>query len=452
MAKSKRTVWTPTSRQAEFLSRPEREVLFGGSVGAGKSDGLLASAASQTGNKRHRAIIFRRTYPQLRDLIGRSHELYLPLGASFNKSDKQWTFKNGAIIEFGYLDAPEDRYNYQGRAFSFLGFDELALWPGDATDANQESCNSSYVYLLSRLRTVEGSGLRLEVRSTCTPGGPGHGWVKQRFGIGDDGGPSERVDPKTGYHRVFVPGRIDDNPYLAGGEYARFLDTLPEADRKSLKEGRWDSYAGAVFSEWSYKLHTCEPFPVPDGLEMWRGCDDGYADPACVLWFLYDEIRDRIFVVNELYRSGLTPEALAEAVLSIDKLYCRQLDGVIDSASFADIGLGAESGKGGRANVMNRLGCNWKPSVKGEGSRLAGKHLIHSRLAPRSDGWPGLIVSRVCRNLIRELSQLVYSTTHKEDVDTDSPDHAYDCLRYGLSRKRYMYSTGGDVITYSTGY
>jgi Terminase large subunit, T4likevirus-type, N-terminal len=453
MAKNKRTIWTPTEKQDEFLSCPAREVLFGGSVGCGKTDSLLISALSQTGNRRHRAIIFRRTYPQLRDMIGRSHELYLPLGGSFNKQDKQWTFKSGAIVEFGYLDAPEDRYNYQGRAFSFLGFDELALWPGDATDANLEPCNSSYVYLLSRLRTVEGSGLRLEVRSTCTPGGPGHGWVKQRFGIGDDGGPSERTDPKTGYRRVFVPGRIDDNPYLAGGEYARFLDTLPEADRKSLKEGRWDSYAGAVFSEFRYKLHTCEPFEVPPDLEMWRGCDDGYESPACVLWLLYDEIHDRIFVVNELYARHLTPEALATAVLSIDKLYRREpLDGVIDSASFADIGLGGQSGKGSRGHIMNRLGCNWRPAVKGEGSRLAGKHLIHSRLAPKSDGWPGLIIFRTCRNLIRELPQLVYSTTHREDVDSTCQDHGYDCLRYSLSRKRFMSYTGGDVITYSTGY
>jgi hypothetical protein len=44
----------------------------------------------------------------LRDMIGRSHELFLPLGATFNKGTSQWTFPSGAILEFGFLDADED--------------------------------------------------------------------------------------------------------------------------------------------------------------------------------------------------------------------------------------------------------------------------------------------------------------------------------------------------------
>src|SRR5262249_8817546 len=156
---------------------------------------------------------------------------------------------------------------------------------------------------------------------------------------------------------------------------------------------------------------------VPEGFPMWRGADDGFAAPACVLWFLHDEIHDRIFVVDELYGSGMTPELMAEAVLRIDKKYGGGLDGVIDSASFANIGLGSESGSGGRADVMNRLGCAWVPSEKGAGSRVAGKNLIHSRLALKPDGWPELVITRNCRNLIRELPALCYSRRNPEDVD-----------------------------------
>lgn len=35
-----------------------------------------------------------------------------------------------------------------------------------------------------------------------------------------------------------------------------------------------------------------------------------------------------------------------------------------------------------RADIMSSLGCRSLPSVKGEGSRIAGKSLVHSRLAP----------------------------------------------------------------------
>jgi hypothetical protein len=87
------------------------------------------------------------------------------------------------------------------------------------------------------------------------------------------------------------------------------------------------------------------------------------------------------------------------------------LDGIVDSASFSDVGMGTGSGKGGRANVMNSVGCMWKPSEKGSGSRIAGKSAIHARLMNKRDGWPGLIVTRNCVNTIRSLPALTYSKT-----------------------------------------
>ena len=97
-------IWRPTPKQAEFLSCPAREVLGGGSAGSGKTDSLLAGAMSQVENPLHRALIVRRSYPMLRDMIGRSHELYLPLGATFRKQERMFSFPSGATIEFGYLD------------------------------------------------------------------------------------------------------------------------------------------------------------------------------------------------------------------------------------------------------------------------------------------------------------------------------------------------------------
>jgi Terminase large subunit, T4likevirus-type, N-terminal len=448
MSRQPPVLWSPNpGPQIEFLACSAREVLLGGSVGGGKTDALLMSALSQTSNALHRAIIFRRSFPQLRDLIGRSHELFLPLGAIYNKQDKQWRFPSGAIVEFGFLDADEDKYNYAGRAFSFLGFDELTHWPGDAHDAGGEPVNASYVFLLSRLRSVEGSGLRLEVRSTCTPGGVGHGWVKARFAIPDDGSASERTDPSTGYRRVFIPARISDNPYLANTEYARFLDTLPEADRKTLKEGRWDVYSGQVFTEWNPRMHVCGPFAIPATWELWRACDDGYAAPACVLWFAHDrDITDTIYVIEELYRSGMTPDVMAKEILRRDLSIHTDiggevmdndipLDGVIDSAAFANTGVGDMS----RAAAMNKIGCKWLPAEKPQGSRIAGISTIHARLALRREGSPGLKVFSTCQNLIRTLPALVYGRTNPEDVDDSCEQHATDALRYGLTRKKRFF-------------
>ncbi len=168
---------------------------------------------------------------------------------------------------------------------------------------------------------------------------------------------------------------------------------------------------------------------------MWRGCDDGYANPAAVLWLARDPIYDIVYIVRELYGSGMTPQTMADAVLSIDgQLGRRGLSGTIDSAAFADVGLG-----GGRGDQMNKLGCRWKPSTKGAGSRLAGKALIHQRLALRSDGKPGLVVFKTCNNLVRTLPSLPYDKQHPEDVAGNCEDHSYEALRIGLSRKHHPF-------------
>jgi hypothetical protein len=430
-------LWQPTDKQREFLASPAREVLFGGSVGAGKTDAILMAALSQSENPKHRALILRRTFPMLRDLIGRSHELFLPLSATFNKSTNQWTFPSGAIVEFGFCDVYEDVFRYMGRAFSMIAWDELTSWPGDGSDADGLSVSAAYVYMLSRLRAVEASNLRLEVRATCTPNGPGLGWVKNRWRISNDGSASEVIDPATGFRRVFIPAKIGDNQYLRGGEYEKQLQALPEATRKALLLGRWDVFEGAVFSEWNPSIHVCQPFPIPGSWEIWRGADDGFANPAAVLWLAHDEIYDRIYVIAELYRSGMTPEVMASAVKKIDRSIPvnngngMSLDGVIDSASFADTGMG-----GGRADQMNALGCRWRPAEKGAGSRLAGIASIHARLALKRDGRPGLVVFNTCTHLIRTLPSMTYSRTHPEDIDDACEQHCVDALRYGLTRRK----------------
>ncbi len=59
-----------------------------------------------------------------------------------------------------------------------------------------------------------------------------------------------------------------------------------------------------------------------------------------------------------------------------------------------------------------------------------------ARLAIQSDGKPGLVVFRNCRNLIRTLPSLVYSTRNPEDVDESCEDHPVDALRYGLQYRK----------------
>lgn len=448
--------WVPNAGpQTAWLACGDRESLYGGAAGGGKSDGLLAAAIRYVDQPDSNGVIFRRSYPELRNLIRRSLEVYPAIGGVYNRAQHEWRFPSGAALIFRFIASESDVYAYQGDAFTFIGWDELTQFPGDCTDEESgETYNSSYVYMLSRLRRRADSMVRLMVRGTCNPGGVGHHWVKARFAINDAGDGSRLRDPKTGLHRSFYPARIADNPHLAGGEYERTLDAMSAEKRKALKLGRWDIFAGAQFSEWNPRVHIVDAFPIPNHWPRWRGADDGFAAPAACVWLTQNPDTKQIIAYQEIYRAGMTAPVYAERVKEMDPrqpapvppgvdpehfaLPNEPLTGILDSAAFASNGQSDVS----RGHQMNRLGCGWKEAIKGPGSRRLRVKRLHDLLeerkidpkdnrpdAPKHP--PGFVVMRgTCPNLCRTIPALPKAPDDPEDVDTDADDHIFDALTY----------------------
>lgn len=260
-------------------------MLYGGAAGGGKSDALIIDALglqqNAVGTAGYRAILFRRSFPELRELIDRTRLLYpvaVP-GATYKEADREWCFPSGAKVEFGYLESDADRFRYQGRQYQYIGWDELTQWPTDA----------GYKYLLSRLRTVN-PDLKCYVRATCNPGGVGHEWVRKYWAVPADGAAS-RIDREIdGVHMVrrFIPARLSDNPHLSGSGYRERLMTLSEMEQKALLYGRWDivDVTGAVFADELTKAYAegrITRIPIEKGIPVDTYWDVG--GDGTVIWF-----------------------------------------------------------------------------------------------------------------------------------------------------------------------
>ena len=420
--KSQEVIFKPNGGpQTEFLAASEREVFYGGARGGGKSYAMLVDPLRYCSRPHHRALLIRRTMPELRDLISKSQLLYSKAypGAKWREQEKEWRFPSGAKIEFGYAENMTDVLRYQGQSYTWIGIDELPQYPSP----------DIYNFLRSSLRSVD-KDIPVYLRATGNPGNIGSQWVKEMFV--DPAEPNSAFEIKINtpigvktITRRFIPAKLQDNPYLMQtDDYYAMLASLPDIQRKQFLDGDWDAYEDSAFPEFSKTTHVVEPFEIPKGWYKFRAADWGYSSPACVLWFAVD-YNNNLWLYRELYTSKVTADIFARQVLELESGEYIQY-GVLDSSTWAKRGDVGPS----IAETMIQQGCRWRQSDRSPKSRISGKLEIHKRLLV-NDKEPGLRVFKNCRNLIRTMSTLPTDKKNPEDVDTNAEDHAYDALRYG---------------------
>jgi len=246
------------------MESPADIIGYGGQAGGGKTD--LAVGATVT--QHHRAMIFRRYYADLKDIVRRAKEVTEDYRTAFNGSDFTLTLPGGRTLEFGAMMKADDWQRYKGRAKDAMVFDE-------ATEFLESQVRSVIAWVRSTI-----PGQRRRILLTFNPPTDEQGeWVTRFFapwldpthpnpalpgemrwyavldgkdtevssgdafehitsgGDLETGGDLEIITPLS---RTFIPAKLSDNRFLeADGEYRRMLQNTPEPLRSQLLYGKF---------------------------------------------------------------------------------------------------------------------------------------------------------------------------------------------------------------------
>ena len=384
--------------------------------------------------------MLRQSYPELEELILRSQAV-IPAcwpGAEWAKAEKTWHLPNGASLRMRNLERAEDAAAYQGHSYAWIGFDELAAWPDDRP----------YRMLMACLRSAEPVECK-RIRASANPGGPGHGWVKQRFIDPAPHGYQVVIDADTRTMRMFIPSRVTDNRILMARDPG-YVDRLkgvgsPELVRAWL-EGDWNAVIGSYFNEFGHQ-HVIKPFAIPRDALRFAAMDWGSARPFAVLWFaVMDGVthylpKGALVVYKELYGAStpniglrLSAEQVADMIRDKELGDEATTYRVLDPAAFAS------DGGPSIAERMASRAVRFRPADNRRVGKLgaaAGWDLVRHRLSG-DDGAPMLYVFNTCANLIRTFPIQQHDPRRPEDMASDGEDHLLDALRYGVTSRPWL--------------
>lgn len=390
------------------------------------------------------AVIFRRSYGELEDTdIKEAQSSYPEALATYNAGRHEFKLVNGSKILFRHCENEADRFKYSGIEIQFLYFDELTSFE-----------QTIYDFLKTRLRAKKSLGVVPIVRSASNPGNIGHGWVKKMF---VDAGPymsiqeqriySEALHKEKVIRTQYIPSLAMENPYITE-DYIFELEQKPEALKQALLMGSWSSFEGMVFQEWAdrpehYKdrlwTHVIEPFDIPDHWPRFFGFDHGYSKPASCGWYTMEPSTGCLIRYREWYLCKprqanvgleLTPVQIADGILEREAY---EIENNIRILRVADPAIFDKSRGDSVADQMAPGYLGRHRGVlfnKGDHARMPGKMQVHERLRFDEHGMPKLQVFNTCKEFIRTIPTLPYSTKKPEDIDSDAEDHIYDELRY----------------------
>lgn len=454
--------------QELFINCKTFEVLYAGNRGGGKTACLLMDFAQHVGQgfgAAWKGILFRQTFPELKDIVDKSKALFPKIwpDCKFNEQKYTWTWATGEQLVFGHMKYEDDYLKYHGHAYPWIGWEELTTWADPGCYTRMMSCCRSST-----------PGVPRKVRSTTNPYGPGFNWVKARFQLplapGIIFGPLVS-DPEIGDRRCIYSDLRENKVMLKQDpDYVKRLKASARnaAELAAWLHGSWDITSGGMFDDIWIRVKekaVVPPFAIPISWKINRSFDWGSSKPFSVGWWAQSDgtrlvfpdgssmstVRGDLFRIKEWYGwtgepnkgSRMLATDIAKGIVErelqwgISKYVKR---GVADSAIFDDTN-GNSIARDLEAPVKigdsTYRGVYFDPADKRAGTRKQGWERVRKMLAavmPEKEGHPreepGLFCTRDCVHFLRTIPSLPRDAKDMDDVDTDAEDHVADEVRY----------------------
>ena len=473
--------------QERFLAAESiYELLFHGTRGNGKTSALIMAFTQNVGRgygAAWKGVIFRQSHPMLKDVISKTMEWFKPTfgdDCTFNSTESTWTWKTGETLRLSHMEQPKHYDNHHGFGYTFIGWEELTQWGSPEL----------YTKMFSTVRTAH-AGIPLMIRATTNPDGPGHNWVRDRFGLGHKWWEDKLIQRSDGRLRGAFYGSWKENKILmnASPDYIKGLvsDVQDPETRKAWTLGSWDIVAGGMFDDvFKAQWNQVPPFEVPPSWRIQRSFDWGASSPFSVGWWAISDgcdvnmrdgrtmstVRGDIFRIHEWYGCtgkpdvglDLTPVDIAQGIVEREVQWglrttqtCRVSPGPADNQIFDQgantLDIAVEMQRRVRLdNGQTYKGLYWLRSDKTSGSRARGwqkMRLMMKSGHPNDDGKPrekpGLFVFEgECPEFMRTIMGLQRDDKNRDDLLGKQEDHAADEARYmALS----LGQAGGTITT-----
>ncbi len=465
--KPKKVIWAPQpGSQEAFLACPVYEVLYEGTRGPGKTDALLMDFSKEVGEgwgAEWTGLLFRQSYPQLRDVIRKTHKWFHQIWpkAKYNETKHTWTWPTGESLILCHGKRVETYWDHHGSNVTWIGWEELCNWADPALYLKMMSvCRSTVV------------GMPCRIRATANPYGPGHNWVKDRWRlpvamnrvIGPVIRDSLTHDGEIEKPRVAIHGHLTENRIMlhAQPDYVGTLRSAANspAELRAWLHGDWDIVAGGMFDDlWRANIHVVPNLPwgaIPASWRIDRSYDHGQSKPFSVGWWaesngeavewngrLYGQVRGDLYRISEWYGWNGQPNR-GVSMLATDiaqGIRDRQQDWGIDKRTKpgpADGSIYNPEANDPRASVAKDMAAKpfsvvWTVADKARKQGWQQMRKLLRGAMPSSTGireTPGLFVFERCTQFIRTVPALCRNENDPDDVDTDTEDHIGDEVRY----------------------